>query len=267
MSRLLMMSILLTGMLGIVFPRPVHAEDRVLRLYADPQLVEGGLTGYLLPRFRFKTRIETDMVDVPEAAGLLLIPEAQADGMADVVYRQSLLRAEADDTIFVLVIPQYQAEALAFSGWLQSTAGKRAIERHRDQGEAVFLPYEADRSSTSTRESAETDASLETGRKLTFFHCGRCHVIDSSNKYAGIGSTPSFAAMRNLPDWHDKFSAFWTLNPHPSFTQVEGITAPFPIERPPSIAPIELTLEEVEAIVSFTGSIPPKDLGAQVQSQ
>lgn len=105
----------------------------------------------------------------------------------------------------------------------------------------------------------------EPGEKLTLFHCGRCHVINERNKYGGIGSTPSFGALRTMDDWEDRFDAFWTLAPHPAFTQVEGVTEPFPINRPSPIYPMELTLDEVETIKIFTRTIAPKDLGAEVR--
>ena len=103
------------------------------------------------------------------------------------------------------------------------------------------------------------------GEKLTLFHCGRCHVINERNKYGGIGSTPSFGALRTLEDWEDRMRAFYALAPHPAFTQIEGITEPFPIDRPSPIHPLELTEDEVEIILEFTRTIPPKDLGAPVR--
>ena len=103
------------------------------------------------------------------------------------------------------------------------------------------------------------------GEKLTLFHCGRCHVINERNKYGGIGSTPSFGALRTLEDWADRMRAFYALAPHPAFTQVEGITEPFPIDRPSPIHPLEVTEAEIETIVSYTATIPPKDLGAPVR--
>ena len=103
------------------------------------------------------------------------------------------------------------------------------------------------------------------GEKLTLFHCGRCHVINERNKYGGIGSTPSFGALRTHDDWEDRFDAFYALAPHPAFTQVEGVTEPFPINRPSPIHPMELTVEEIETIREFARTIPPKDLGAEVR--
>jgi mono/diheme cytochrome c family protein len=113
--------------------------------------------------------------------------------------------------------------------------------------------------------SVEGDASE--GAKLALAHCGRCHVVDARNPFGGIGSTPSFGAMRSAPDWLERFSAFWAFNPHPAFTQVADITEPFSDQRPPPIAPLELTLDEVMAITAFVATLPPKDLGARVQAR
>ena len=89
----------------------------------------------------------------------------------------------------------------------------------------------------------------------------------TENRFGGIGSTPSFPALRAIPGWRDKFEAFWTLNPHPSFTQVVDITPPFDPDRPPHIAPVVITQEDLEAIVAYAASIEPKDLGAAVESR
>jgi hypothetical protein len=105
---------------------------------------------------------------------------------------------------------------------------------------------------------------IELGEAQSLLHCGRCHVVNEKNRMGGIGSTPSFGALRAMPAWEDRFAVFWTLNPHPSFTQVEGMTEPFDPQHPPAIAPVWPTLEEVEAINAFAASIPPKDLGAEV---
>lgn len=103
------------------------------------------------------------------------------------------------------------------------------------------------------------------GEKLALYACGRCHVVSERNRLGGIGSTPSFAAMRALGDWQDRFDAFWTLAPHPAFTQIEGVTEPFPENRPSPIAPVELTLEQVHAIRDYARSIPAKDLGPALE--
>lgn len=103
------------------------------------------------------------------------------------------------------------------------------------------------------------------GEKLTLYHCGRCHVISERNRYGGIGSTPSFGALRTLADWEDRMRAFYALAPHPAFTQIEGVTEPFPINRPSPIYPMEMTEAEVEQVIEYTRTIPPKDLGNEVR--
>ncbi|MDH3665392.1 MAG: hypothetical protein OEN23_00515 [Paracoccaceae bacterium] len=102
------------------------------------------------------------------------------------------------------------------------------------------------------------------GEKLTMINCGRCHVVSDKDRMAGIGSTPSFAVIRTWDNWEDKMKAFWTYRPHPAFTQVEGMTAPFPESRPSPIHPIQLTLAEVETIVEYARTIEPADLGADL---
>jgi hypothetical protein len=82
-----------------------------------------------------------------------------------------------------------------------------------------------------------------------------------------IGSTPSFAVLRALPDWGARFQGFFALNPHPAFTQVADVTDPFPIDRPPPIIPVEITLDDLEAILAFVAAMEPADLGAPLLHQ
>ena len=107
------------------------------------------------------------------------------------------------------------------------------------------------------------DAAL--GARLALVHCGRCHVVDARNRMGGIGSTPSFAALRTRAGWADLFRAYWSQNPHPSFTQVVGVTPPFHPDRPAFVAPVTITLAEIDAITAFVATIVPKDLGAPVR--
>ena len=98
------------------------------------------------------------------------------------------------------------------------------------------------------------------GEKLTLSNCGRCHVVSPKNRLGGIDSTPSFAALRNIADWEDRMKAFWTLRPHPTFIQITGVTDPFPANRPPTVHPISLTLEELDLILNYTRTIKPAEL-------
>ncbi|GMG81812.1 hypothetical protein LNKW23_10250 [Paralimibaculum aggregatum] len=103
------------------------------------------------------------------------------------------------------------------------------------------------------------------GERLTYVNCGRCHVIGPRNRMGGIGSTPGFAVIRTWADWEDKMRGFYAYNPHPAFTQVAGVTAPFPEHRPSPIHPIELTPQEIEVIVDYARGVEPADLGAPIR--
>ena len=105
------------------------------------------------------------------------------------------------------------------------------------------------------------------GRRLADAHCGRCHVTSPGRGARSIGSTPSFAALRALPDWAERFMAFYALNPHPAIMQVEGITPPFDPNRPPPIVPIEITAEEAEHIQAYAATVQAADLGAPVAAR
>ena len=105
------------------------------------------------------------------------------------------------------------------------------------------------------------DALVKTGQKTTIFNCGRCHVVPGGNPYGSIGSTPSFAVMRNYEDWKERFEAFYTEPPHIAVTQIEGITEDFDPARPPPMAPMLLTEADLEAIMAFVETIEPKDVG------
>ena len=103
------------------------------------------------------------------------------------------------------------------------------------------------------------------GEKLTFINCGRCHVIGERNRMGGIGSTPGFAVIRTWKNWEQKMESFYTLNPHPAFTQIEGVTPPFPENRPSPIHPITLTLKEIGIIIDYARTVEPADLGAALR--
>ena len=107
------------------------------------------------------------------------------------------------------------------------------------------------------------DAAL--GEKVALTQCGRCHVVNETNRMNAIGSTPSFALMRTFSDWQERFETFFILKPHPAFTQVAEITEPFPDHLPSPIAPVEVTLDEIDAITAYVSSIEPADLGAPIQ--
>jgi len=114
---------------------------------------------------------------------------------------------------------------------------------------------------------AEQSTLLKQGEKLVRQHCTRCHVVGDLNKYGGIGSTPSFGAIKSLPDWQDRFAAFWSLLPHPSVVQVEGISPERPKDLLATTKQIFLTPDEVDAILTYVDTVPVKDLGGTVRYQ
>ena len=114
---------------------------------------------------------------------------------------------------------------------------------------------------------AEQSALLKQGEKLVRQHCTRCHVVGDLNKYGGIGSTPSFGAIKSLPDWQDRFAAFWSLLPHPSVVQVEGISPERPKDLLATTKQTFLTPDEVDAILTYVDTVPVKDLGGTVRYQ
>jgi mono/diheme cytochrome c family protein len=236
-----------------------HAQEADLRLIVPDHLVENGLTQHLLPRFRFKTRIRVEAVAEGEKGDASLLPNATS-GVA--------VLSSADGEAYFLTSLSDDAELQEKVGklldWLRSTPGRAAIEGFKPDGKQLFTPG-ARKVVKQVEIEIEGDADL--GSKLALQHCGRCHVIDSRNPFGGIGSTPSFGALKTLPKWPDSFAAFWTINPHPAFTQIEGITEPFDPARPSPIAPIVMTIEEVEAVASFVAKLPVKDLGGAVEAR
>ena len=95
-------------------------------------------------------------------------------------------------------------------------------------------------------------------------HCTRCHVVGNLNKYGGIGSTPSFGAMKSLSDWQDRFATFWSLLPHPSVVQVEGLSPERPKGLLATTKQIFLNMDDVDAIQAYVDTVPVKNLGGGI---
>ena len=256
----------MTALMVLLAVVPVRAQDKAFRLKAAPVLIESGLLKYMLPRFSLKTgvRIGIEELDLPvdalQGADAFLLQTATLPELANVVHRVDVF-AEIGGRSFTLVVLDTDRREFAerFVDWITSPVGEAAITGFQVDGAPLYAAVEAEVVEVAV--AAPTgDAAL--GEKIAFRRCGRCHVISDKNRFGGIGSTPSFGALKTLPGWKERFEAFWTLNPHPAFTQVEGVTEPFHPERPPPIAPVEMTLEEVEALLAFVHTIKPKDLGA-----
>ena len=102
---------------------------------------------------------------------------------------------------------------------------------------------------------ARADSSVQSGQSLVHQHCSRCHVIPGLNPFGGIGSTPSFSAMKWLDDWRRRFEIFYTLLPHPALVRIEGVSDPRDKSLPAFSNEISLTLKEVDDILAFVETI------------
>ena len=224
------------------------AQEKAFILQTPDVLIETGFIKHLLPRFSLKTGIRiTITVGTGNAAfGEKGIP----------VFRQG-------ETIWHLAKTDGPYTNV-FENWLLSDIGKRTIQAFAPNGEMMFS---ADVSVKAEDESVTLTGDVALGEKISLKKCGRCHVVNDSNRMKAIGSTPSFGLMRTFPDWQERFETFFVLKPHPAFTQVAEVTEPFAENLPSPIAPIEVTLEQIDAIAAYVGSIPPADLGAPIQSQ
>lgn len=227
-----------------VLALPAMAEDKRFTLDVDPALIEAGLMKHLLPRFSLKTGVKIEIV------------EADADLVLGAAGTPAVAQGE---TVWALSETS-DPDAQRFADWLVSATGIRTIESF---GNGFGVPAQQ----VVARAEVPITGDLALGEKAALQHCGRCHVVNESNRMNAIGSTPSFGLMRNFDDWDLRFSTFWELKPHGAFTQIEGVTAEFDPERPSPITPIVLTPQEVDAIVAYVASIKPANLGAPIQSQ
>ncbi len=260
------------GRIKITFTRPFVAglfllcstfataavADGDIRLAVPAAMIDSGFTKHILPRFRFKHRIA--LTPAPEGSDAAL---ALLTGTGEGIPVFQNVSGDVYSLIQIDTGQQVTDAAEKFVGWLKSDPGIAALEGFPPGGP---VQYAALGQTVVVRQTTEISGDSDKGSRLAILHCGRCHVVDERNRMGGIGSTPSFAALRARTGWSELFKAFWVHNPHPSFTQVEGVTPPFDPERPVHIAPVEITLEEVDAITAFAATIEPKELGRPVQA-
>jgi mono/diheme cytochrome c family protein len=108
----------------------------------------------------------------------------------------------------------------------------------------------------SSAGAAVLAADSEAGKQIARQHCTRCHVVGDMNKYGGIGSTPSFGAIKTMADWKERFEVFFSLPPHPAVVTVEGVTEDRPEGLPAFVKPITLSVDEVENLLAFIDQLP-----------
>jgi len=238
--------------LCLSFAPIARADERLVRLAAPQALVDSGLLRHLLPRFSLKTQVRVQIVGEGEPHEIAFGTKGAPVFVGPVTTWHMLV-----------LMPQHRG-VHRFTEWLGSEIGQRTITSYAPGGIQQFrLPIAVEAEEIAL--VFDGDAAL--GRDLSRKMCGRCHVVLDNERMNAIGSTPSFFVLRTLDNWADRFQAFYTLNPHPSFTQVKGVTAPFPESSPPPIVPVELTLEQLDAILAYVADLTPADLGAPLQHQ
>ena len=232
----------------VILPFAVIAQDRDFTLSAPAEIVETGFLKYLLPRFSLKHSVRVTQV---ENGGEITIGTDGVPAFSGLGQVWRITRSDA-------------AGPELFMGWLQSDIGQRTIAGFQPNGTSLFTAEIAAKAATP---ELVLEGDPVAGEALSMLHCGRCHVINESNRMKGMGQTPSFALMRTFPDWQTRFGRFYTLNPHPSFSQVENVTPPFSDQLPPAIVPVKITEGELQAILAYVATIAPADLGAPLQVQ
>jgi len=223
------------------------AEDAV-PVEVPEEIVETGLMKHVMPRFSLKTGVRLGLV---ETDGAVVIG---AEGAPLMQGLGRIWHVAHDDS----------PGAARFADWLVSEIGQRTLAGYAPDGIAPFGPPPE---ASPEERTLAFDGDPEIGRAVSLALCGRCHAVVPEKRFSDIGSTPSFFALRTLPDWPDRFAAFFALNPHPAFTQVAEVTAPFPPSRPSPIAPIEMTLEDLNAVLAYVAGLDAADLGGVLVHQ
>ena len=217
--------------------------------------VPADLVQYILPRFSLKTRVRFDRVQT--SGDIQFLTEEPDVGTA-------IFTLASGVVVYVGISASLAKDSdyIAFVDWLSSEPGRATISDFRQEGSQVAFPVAA-------AEAAPVEVvivgDLDNGRELSINHCRRCHKVDRADKYAGIGNSPSFHAMRSFDDWYVRFATFYAVSPHKALISVEGSG----IKKDRSlitIAPIDLKMSDINDIVAFVHSLTPLDLGKPIQA-
>ena len=216
--------------------------------------VPADLVQYILPRFSLKTRVRFDRV---QTSGDIQFSTEEPDVGTAIFTLESGAVVYVGTSVSFAEDPDY----IALVNWLLSEPGRATIADFRQDGSQVAFPVEA-------AEAAPIEVvivgDVDNGRQLSMNHCRRCHKVDRADKYAGIGNSPSFHAMRSFDDWYVRFSTFYAVSPHKALISVKGSG----IEKDRNliaIAPIDLEISDINDIVAFVHSLTPLDLGKPIQ--
>ncbi|PCJ74585.1 MAG: hypothetical protein COA53_09475 [Rhodobacteraceae bacterium] len=230
----------------------VQAQD--FSLSSPAALHDNGFMRFLVPRFSLKTGVHPELkIDVSDVDISLNTTTGTPvfEGLGQVFYF-SLAADHPDRTV----------KAQRFIDWLVSDIGKRTIEQFKVDDVPVFTAVIV---GVDEEHIPVFEGDVTRGEALSFTNCGRCHVINARNRMKGIGSTPSFGLLRTLPDWLERFQTFSERLPHPSIIQIIDVSEPFSPFSPPANRPVELTVDQLEDIMTYIVTIQPIDLGAPLQ--
>ena len=246
------MRMLLMILIVVLLPIGAWANERLVHLYVPDALVETGLMRHILPRFTLKTQVRVELVATV--------------GGADMVWGDSgrAIFVQGGSIWHMAFGEDAHSGVQRFAQWLSGDVGQRTILGFAPNGEVLFL---AAKQVVQTVAEIAYDGDPETGYKAAKTKCGRCHAVDEGGRKNDIGSTPSFFVLKVFDDWEDRFTSFYVLRPHGSFTQIKDVTAPFAPNMPPPIKPIEMTLEELEDILAYVATLQAADLGKKLVHQ
>ena len=243
-----------------IFCQPVFgaSEEKnnniIMKLPAE--LVNLGFDKFLFSRFKFRSQISirsSTLEDIIDAE--LGVIDSGIEVFSDlngVAYR---LRVVTDDAVL-------KEKLNKFETWLLRGPGADVIEDFSFDGVPLFVKMPE---VVQEIEEIQLSGNVRKGKELARVHCKRCHVVDD-NAYSGIGSTPSFHAMKSRASWFERFSAFWTVNPHVSIISVEDLFEAGSDNSPVPIVPVNLRLEDIDDILAYVNSIEAKDLGSPIGS-
>lgn len=230
---------------------PARGEEaRSFRLEVAADLAASGLMHYMLPRFSLKTGRRAEVV----ADGGDAVIGADAANATPVMARGGV--------IYALRLRGENDAARRFAAWLSSDIGQETLAAFRPETGPSFTPVPK----AKTKREIVLEGDPAVGRRVADIHCARCHRVHPEGTGIGIGSTPSFAALRALPDWDERFATFFVRNPHPAFLRIKDVSPEFDISRPPPIVPVQITYDEVLAVQAYVAGLTPADLGAPVAS-
>ena len=239
---------------SVFFILAKNLSSEEIHLHFPEELLMVEFDKHILPRFKFKTQITINAVNSFE----------NSDASIGIKTNGTSIFSDLNDVIYKIKLSTTDESKLKkidrFIDWLKSSSGISAIEGFELNGAQIFKALQLEKKETQEFVFEGDD---ENGLLISKKHCKRCHVVDD-NAFAGIDSSPSFHAMRSFEDWEERFRAFWTVSPHLNVISIKDVYDAGTKFSPVVIAPIELTLDEVDDILSYVSKIKPKDLGKPI---